>query len=140
MNRFTKHLAAMAAATLLLSVMLAAQPQRMTPQERTDRMTKDLSLTKEQQAKVLAIFTKSQESMKKVFDENTGDREAMRPAMQKIRQESDEQLKKVLTKEQFEKWDKQRSEMQGRRGDGAGRPKPDSAPAPKAPEAPKEKS
>ena len=109
MIRFAKYLAGMAVATVMLSFMLVAQPQRMTPQERTDKMTKDLTLTKPQQAKVLAIFTKSQESMMKVFEEHQDDREAMRPAMQKVRQASDDELKKVLTKVQYEKWEKQRA-------------------------------
>jgi periplasmic protein CpxP/Spy len=133
MIRFTKAILAMAAATVLLSFMVSAQPARMTPQERTDKMAKDLSLTKEQQAKVLDILTKSQESMKKVRDESNGDREAMRPAMQKLRQESDDQLKKVLTKDQLDTFEKQRSEAQDRqRGNAA----PDAAKAPKAPKAP----
>ncbi len=104
MVRFTKYMLGMAAITMVFTIMLAAQPGgRMTPQERVDKMTKDLALTKDQQAKVLDILTTSQVNMKKIRDENTGDREAMRPAMQKIRQESEEQLKKVLTPEQFEK-------------------------------------
>lgn len=129
MVRFTKNITTIAVGIVMLSFMLSAQPARMSPQERTDKMTKDLSLTKEQQAKVLDILTKSQNSIKKLRDENTGDREAMRPAMQKLRQDSDEQLKKVLTKEQFEKWEKQRSEGQGRKpNDGTGRPHGDAVP------------
>jgi hypothetical protein len=89
--------------------MLSAQPVRMTPQERVDKMTKDLSLTKDQQTKALAIFTKSSESMRKLFEENQGDFEAVRPAMQKVRQETDDQLKKVLTKDQYEKYAKERA-------------------------------
>lgn len=114
MIRITKYIFGMFAATLACVFMLAAQPARMTPQERTDKMTKDLTLSKEQQAKVLVIFTKSQESMKKMFEEHQGDREAMRPAMQKIREESDVQLKKVLTKDQYEKMLKLRAEAPGR--------------------------
>jgi len=116
MVRFTKYILGMFVATLAMTCMLAAQPGgRMTPQERTEKMTKDLSLTKDQQTKVLDVLTKSQASLKKLRDENTGDREAMRPAMQKIRQESEEQFKKILTKEQFEKMKAQMRE------DGPGR-------------------
>ncbi len=128
MIRFTKVILAIVVATMMLSFTLSAQPVRMTPQERIEKMAKDLSLTKEQQAKVLDILTKSQESMKKLRDENKGDREAMRPAMQKLRQESDDQVKKVLTKEQVKLFEKQRSEAQDRqRGNGA----PDPAKEPK---------
>jgi periplasmic protein CpxP/Spy len=124
MIRFTRYMLGMAAATIAFSFILAAQPARMTPKERTEKMTKDLSLSKEQQAKVLDIFTSAQEKTKAVFDEHQGDRDAMRPLMQKIRQDTDEQLKKVLTTEQYDTWQKQRSDMPGRQRRGAA---PDSA-------------
>jgi Spy/CpxP family protein refolding chaperone len=119
MIRFTKYMLGMAAATFAFSFILAAQPARMSPQERTEKMTKDLSLSKEQQAKVLSIFTSAQDKTKAVFDEHQGDREAMRPLMQKIRQDTDDQLKKVLTTEQYETWQKQRSDAPGRPRRGA---------------------
>ena len=106
----------------------------MTPQERTDKLTKDVSLTKEQQPKVLAIFTAMQDSSKGVFEAHQGDREAMRPLMQKIRQDADNQLKNVLTTEQYDLMMKLRAEAPGRQGGDRQRP----APAPdgaKAPEA-----
>ncbi|MGE5315243.1 MAG: hypothetical protein ACM3Q4_11145 [Acidobacteriota bacterium] len=123
MTRFTSRMIGIAIAALVVSFIAAAQPQRITPQERTDRLAKELSLTKEQKEKVLEIFTKQQESMRKVFEENQGDRESMRPAMQKVRQESDDQMKKVLTKEQYEKWIAQRAEFQGGRRGGQRPPK-----------------
>ncbi|HLP17773.1 MAG TPA: hypothetical protein VK470_16030 [Bacteroidota bacterium] len=113
MKRFTARMFGMIAATAVVSFMLAAQPMRMTPQERTDKLTKDLSLTKKQQAKVLDIFTKSQGEMKKIRDEHEGDFEAMRPAMMKVREETDAELKKVLSAEQYEKFLKQRAESRG---------------------------
>jgi periplasmic protein CpxP/Spy len=122
MTRFTSRFIGMLVAVFALSFMLAAQPQRMTPQERTDRLAKDLKLSDEQKTKVLDIFTKSQDSMKKAFDENQGDQETMRPLMQKIRQNTDDQLKKVLTDEQYEKYTSQRANFQ--RGNRANRPQP----------------
>jgi periplasmic protein CpxP/Spy len=116
---FTKYLAGIAVATVLMTLVLAAQPARMSPQERTDKMVKDLSLTKEQTEKVLAIFTTAQDSMKAVFAEHQGDRDAMRPLMQKIRQDSDDQLKKVLTPEQYGKLLEQRGNAPARPRRGA---------------------
>lgn len=123
MTRFTSRFIGMIAATAILSIMLVAQPQRMTPQERLDRLTKDLSLTKEQQDTVRSIFTTSQEKMTKMREEHQGDREAMRPLMQKLRQDTDDQLKGVLTAEQFEKYTKMQAERMGQ-GQGQGRQRP----------------
>jgi periplasmic protein CpxP/Spy len=99
---------------LLTAVGVAfAQPQRMTPQERTDQLTKQLSLTKEQQAKVLEVFVKADSSRSKIFAENSGDRDAMRAAMGKVREESDKQLKGILTEEQFTQMQKLRESAPG---------------------------
>lgn len=140
MTRITSRFIGMIAATAIISFMLAAQPQRMTPQEQADRLAKELSLTKAQSDSVLSIFTGMMDSMKKVRDENQGDRDAMRAAMTKVRQETDDQMKKVLTAEQFDQYTKLRAQrMGGRNGGGQGgmapQPKADStqkaAPTPK---------
>jgi Spy/CpxP family protein refolding chaperone len=82
------------------------QPQRMTPAERTDRLAKELSLTGEQKAKVLALFTKQDEARQKAFSDRSGDREAMRASMQKEREEFAKNMKAILTEEQFAKYEK----------------------------------
>jgi len=95
----------------LVGVTALAQPQRMTPQERTDQLVKQLALTAEQKVKVLELFTKQDEARQKAFADNKGDREAMRATMQKMREESTKKLKAILTEEQFAKLEKLRSEM-----------------------------
>jgi hypothetical protein len=102
----------------LIGVTALAQPQRMTPQERTDQLAKQLALTAEQKVKVLDLFSKQDEARQKAFADNQGDREAMRATMQKMRDESTKKLKAILTEEQFATYEKLRSEMPpGRGGD-----------------------
>ncbi len=97
--------------SLFLAATLFAQPQRRTPQERTDTLANQLGLSAEQKAKVLELFTKQDEARQKAFADSKGDREAMRATMQKMRDESTKKLKSILTEEQFVKYEKFRSEM-----------------------------
>ncbi len=107
--------------TLFLAAVVLAQPQRMTPQERTDRLAQQLALSDSQKVKVLALFTRQDEARKKAFDDAKGDREAMRSSMQKMRDETAKEMKAILTPEQYTKYEKLRSEMprggMGRRPD-----------------------
>ena len=94
-----------------------AQPQRMTPQERTDQLAKELSLTEGQKAKVLEHFTQEQQVFQKLREESQGDREAMRAAMGKRREESNMKMKAILTEEQYAKYETLRGGMRpGGRG------------------------
>jgi Spy/CpxP family protein refolding chaperone len=95
----------------LLAATVLAQPQRMTLQERTDQLAKQLALTAEQKAKVLEVFAKQDSARQKAFANNRGDREAMRATMQKMREETANKLKAILTEEQYTKYEKLRSEM-----------------------------
>jgi protein CpxP len=107
--------------TLLLGVTAFAQPRRVSPQERTDQLAKQLELTDEQKAKVLEMFTKEEESRPKPSPDGSFDREAMRARMQKIREERSAQLKTILTKEQYEKYESLQNDMrQGRGGQNPG--------------------
>jgi len=101
-------------AIALVAVTALAQRARMSPEERTQQLAKQLSLTDEQKGKVLEIFKRADKDMRAAFSENAGDREKMRDLMQKTRKETEAQLKKVLTEEQFAKWEKFRSEAPGR--------------------------
>jgi protein CpxP len=97
--------------TFFLSLTASAQPQRMTPQERTDQLAKELSLTDEQKARVLEHFTQEQQVFQKLRDESRGDREAMRAAMGKRREESNKKMKAILTEEQYAKYETMRGGM-----------------------------
>ena len=102
-------------AILILAFFVAltafAQPQRMTPQERTDQLAKELSLTEEQKARVLEHLTQEQQAFQKLRDESQGDREAMRAAMGKRREESNKKMKAILTEEQYAKYETMRGGM-----------------------------
>jgi Spy/CpxP family protein refolding chaperone len=104
-------------AALFVATSLLAQPQRMTPQERTDRLATQLSLSAEQKAKVLALFTRQDEARQKAFQR--GDREGNREAMGKLREETNKEMKSILTAEQFAKYESIRGGM-GPRGGGPG--------------------
>lgn len=113
---------------LFFATTLIAQPQRMTPQERTDRLATQLGLSADQKAKVLDLFTKQDEARQKAFTQ--GDREANRAAMEKLREETTKEMKSILTPEQYTKYEGLRREMGprgGMRGEGPGGTKPPSA-------------
>jgi Spy/CpxP family protein refolding chaperone len=81
---------------------------RVTPAERTERLTKELALNGEQRERVLAIFTAADEKMQTAFKNRSGDRRAMRTTMQEIRKETEAGMQGVLTPEQFTRWQQQR--------------------------------
>ena len=105
-----------AALVLLIATTALSQPMRMTPQARTDTLAKQLSLSDEQKAKVLDLLTKQDEARQKAFADAQGDRDAMRETMTKLREETNTKMKAILTKEQFEKYEKIQSEMRGGMG------------------------
>jgi hypothetical protein len=110
---------------LFMSLTALAQPQRMSPQERTDQLAKELGLTAEQKAKVLDVFTQQQKNMPKPGE--GGDFDAMREKMMKMREERNAKLKEILTKEQYAKYEKMAPPRRGGPG-GPGGPPPQGEP------------
>ena len=112
-------------AMLLVSTQIFAQngnrdPQQMV-QRQTERMTERLSLTADQTAKVLEINKNLAEKMQAA--RNSGELTAdNRSAFRKKQgEERDVELKKVLTEEQWTKWEamkKEREERGNRAGNG----------------------
>lgn len=98
---------------------LQAQGMRLTPKERADSLKVRLSLTDKQTEQVVKIYEEQQLDFEKVRNASAGDREAMRAAMPKIVQKSDEKIEKLLDKEQLKKYEqfkKDRAQrMQGQR-------------------------
>ncbi len=100
----------------------AQRPQgaKLTPEEkaqkRTERMTEKLGLDKDQITKVKEINLKIAKIKHEQRKNASGDKTAMREAMQKIRIENNEELKLVLTEEQFEKFLTHEEEMKKRKG------------------------
>ncbi len=95
----------------------------MTPEEmatsRTKQMTKDLDLTEVQQSKVQAINSKNAETFGKLRGKRRSDlsedeRSALRSKMREIQTENQKEMKKILTDEQYKKWDKMQKERKNR--------------------------
>ena len=99
--------------------------RNMDPKELAERMTsqmkESLKLTEAQLPQVEALNLKYAEKMSAARAEASGDREVMRGKMRTMMQEKDVELKKILTAEQWTKFEADRKErMQNRRG-GSGR-------------------
>jgi len=85
---------------------------------------KELNLSADQQKKMTELMKKQAEKMKELREKSGGDRTKMREEFMKFRQGQEAEMKKILTKEQWTKWEKIREEqMKKMRGQGgAGRP------------------
>ena len=80
-----------------------------------DDMNQTVKLTDDQQKKVLELYTAQMKDMEKQF--SSGQMPDME-AMQKQQEEQTKKLKAILTKEQFEAWDKHQKEMMQQFGGG----------------------
>lgn len=91
--------------------------QRRTAEERTkatiERLTTQLSLTKDQQTKLDTIYLAYNKELDKVFA--SGERPD-RETMQKSRAALDEKVKAVLTEDQYKKYQEEQAKMRERRG------------------------
>ena len=123
----------LAAFALVLSVSIfAQQPQRGERREfkpedmatmQADRMKKDLNLDDKQYKSVYNLFLKRGEEMKAQFarpqEGQQVDREARRAEMQKQQEAMQAELKKILTPEQYAKYEEmQKKEAERRRQGG----------------------
>ncbi|HLH55600.1 MAG TPA: hypothetical protein VKY92_18515 [Verrucomicrobiae bacterium] len=100
-------------------------------EKRVDRLTTELNLNQEQQAKVKSLFEKQATERREILNLP---REERREKMRALMQDENSELKTILTSEQFQKWQKLREQMRARRGGNPGEPgNPAPAPAP-APE------
>jgi Spy/CpxP family protein refolding chaperone len=106
----------------------------MSPDEQLKRMTKDLDLTADEQAKIKPILVDEQKKMEDLRNDSGGDRQAMRQKMMQIRQDGNDQVRTLLDDKQKEKFDKLEQQREGRmhdrRGGGPGGPGGDNPPAP----------
>lgn len=62
------------------------------------------NLTAAQKDSVQAIYTKFAENIQNIFQNNSGDRQAMRDQMMKLRTQRDKELQAVLTADQFKQY------------------------------------
>lgn len=125
------------ATTLFMVLAFTVQAQDRQPREKltpeqqatrtVERLNKELTLTDKQQADLKKFYTESFTQRAKTMEKNRDNREAMRETMKKDREATEAQLKKVLTEEQFKKYQEnekkrmqQRQNRGGQRGPGMG--------------------
>ncbi len=102
-------------AVLSLSLGFAQGMRRMTVEQRVDTLSKQLSLSDAQKAKVLDVFKEADTLRQKAFDEHQGDRDAMRAAMDSSRTMTSAKLKTILTDDQYAQYQKILQQMPMRR-------------------------
>ncbi len=94
-------------------------PQRrrmmmQTPEERLDRMAKDLNLTDDQKAKIKPILEKEADQRKAIMEDSSLSREDRRAKFMELQQKTHADIKAVLNQDQQKKFE----EMRPRRGRG----------------------
>ena len=88
----------------------------MTPEDQLARMTKQLQLTDEQQAKIKPILEDQHKQMMDLRQDTSMSRQDRFAKFRDIRQKSLDKIKPILTAEQQQKWQKMQEERRGRRG------------------------
>ena len=97
--------------------------QRMDPAQRIERrvsmMTERLQLSQPQATQIRQILTQESEQMRAIFEkrQNGGDREALRPEIQLVREGADKRIDAVLTDSQRKSYAELREQMRQRRGE-----------------------
>lgn len=123
----------MVAALLFGAAVANAQPggwggQRPDPEQMAkmmaDRMKEQLTLTDAQYTKVLALFKKENEEFGKMFEGGMGggnmDFDTIRKVMEERQVKRDEQLKTILTEDQFKAYQVEQEKMRQRFAGGGG--------------------
>lgn len=80
------------------------QKMQQREQERITAMQKDLSLNQSQVAQIKNLHEKRKAEMKNEFDKNKEQRQARMEQMKAKREQMDNDMKKILSPEQYDKW------------------------------------
>jgi protein CpxP len=88
-----------------------------SPQQRVERMASVLNLTDAQKTKVTALFEEDAKKIRELRADTNVPQDQRREKARALREESDKKLQAILTPEQWEKWQKERSQMLQRRGE-----------------------
>ncbi len=117
----------MVAILLGTMVSMAQNWQNSTPEEmakrQTDQIKEKCGLDKDQEKKVYDLSLKSGKEMAKMREEmqgGGGPSEEMRAKMTKIRDEQNKEMKKILTADQYVKYEKYLEERRAARQGGGG--------------------
>lgn len=81
-------------------------------QRRTDKLAQELDLSKKQKSKVEKIFQEQQQQLQALRSRPGQDRSQQRSEFQRIRQNTDKQLKDALSKKQYAQLETKRQERQ----------------------------
>lgn len=100
------------------------RPDSQRPPKGGADQLKDLNLTDKQKTKVEAIMKKQRQEMEALHKDGNGntDREATMTAMRRLDDDTDSQLKQVLTPEQYTKYQAKKKDRPQPPKDGQGRP------------------
>jgi len=106
-------------------------PMMPSVDDQIKHLTKKLSLSDDQQAKLKPILEDQRKQMETIHNDSSLSREDRFSKMQALRQSSDTQIKSVLNEDQQKNFDKMREEQHGRMGKwkgGENAPPPGGAP------------
>lgn len=104
------------------------RPMMQSPEERLDRLAKDLNLTDDQKAKIKPILEKEADQMKALREDTSMSREDRRSKFMDVQQKSYEGIKAVLNPDQQKKYDEMRERMMHRGPGGPGGERPQGPP------------
>jgi Spy/CpxP family protein refolding chaperone len=108
----------------------AQRPPMMTPEERTKQLSDSLSLTMDQQTKVLKIYQEADKKREEIFSANSGDRDAMRSAMRGVMDTTDKAIEALLNAKQKTKYEAMKAERMQRWQNRQGPPQGNNPPPP----------
>ncbi len=83
-------------------------------QDRLKALTEELKLTEDQQTKMKAVFKEQAEKAQALRKDTALSQEDRRAKGKEIREKFNAEVKKILTDEQFQKWEKSRADRQKR--------------------------
>ena len=101
---------ALSALFLLSQAALAHTAKAKNGSRAMSRMTQELNLTADQQAKIKPIFASEHSQMRALKKDTSLTAQQRREKMKEIRQTADSQIKQVLTADQQTKWQQLRAE------------------------------
>jgi periplasmic protein CpxP/Spy len=90
----------------------------MDPEKRTEMLTKHLSLTSDQQPKVLEILKSEQSQMQSLHSDSSLSQEDRRSKAMDIHKSSNDQIRALLTPDQQKKFDEMQSRHEHEHGNG----------------------
>jgi hypothetical protein len=103
-------------------------PWRMDPDRQLDRLTRQLSLTAEQQSQIKPLLVDRQQKMQALFQEQSLSREDRRARAETIASETKGKIEAVLNDQQKQKYEAMQERMRHGGGNGEGAPAGGSAP------------